>query len=87
MRICLVILSGTTQPCREILPMLSVVSLESLDEELLSSGDLISRSSLEGTLTLWVPLKDGSKSDEDDWSLISSFTRSAAVEEDIEDGF
>ena len=47
------------------------ISFDSLDEELLSNGDLISRSSLEGTFTLCVPLKDSSRSDDEEVSFIS----------------
>lgn len=36
----------------------SAISLDPKGEGLLSRGDLISRSSLEDTLTLWVPLKE-----------------------------
>lgn len=62
------------------------ISLDSLDEKLLSNGDLISRSSLEGTFTLRVPLKDSSKDDEEvsfTSPLMFSLTLSSAVEHEL----
>ena len=53
------------------------IFIDSTDKGLLSRGDLISRSILEGTLTLWVPLKDGGVDNE--FSLDSPLELSASL--------